>query len=213
MAGYGKSKENTYVRECRVLGVNELDLEPGTGQLTWQKDDGEVVEDVNYVYDESSLRLKYVVTTKSPWAEEKERHYDYEISIDYTEPNFGGKRPWFICPGKGCDNRVAKLYRPPGRDVFACRDCHDLTYESQGKSNTMQYEYIDRWESKCYKILDELDADYGPGIHGLPYHPERPKGMHEDTYRELLDRYTRYHERVLAGFERGVRELTERHDG
>ena len=55
------------------------------------------------------------------------------ILIDWTGTNFGGERPWFICPASGCGKRVAKLYG--GRAMFACRHCLDLAYESQRESD------------------------------------------------------------------------------
>jgi hypothetical protein len=45
----------------------------------------------------------------------------------YTPCN-GGKRRWLLCPS--CHKRVGKLYRPLGEVVFACRQCHQLTYRS-----------------------------------------------------------------------------------
>ena len=45
-----------------------------------------------------------------------------------------GQRRWFRCPGLGgevpCYRRVGFLYLPPNQHRFACRKCHDLTYES-----------------------------------------------------------------------------------
>jgi len=39
-----------------------------------------------------------------------------------------------MCPGAGCDQRVAVLYGP-GR-YFLCRHCYDLVYESQREDKT-----------------------------------------------------------------------------
>src|SRR5215211_7505330 len=50
------------------------------------------------------------------------------VPLTWTACNFGGERPWFMCPGAGCDQRVAVLYGP-GR-YFLCRHCYDLVYES-----------------------------------------------------------------------------------
>ena len=51
------------------------------------------------------------------------------VPLSWTACNFGGERPWFVCPGVGCGRRVALLYGP-GR-YFLCRHCYDLVYESQ----------------------------------------------------------------------------------
>ena len=42
-----------------------------------------------------------------------------------------GERLWFSCPV--CHKRVGQLYLPPGRTMFLCRHCHNLTYESRQK--------------------------------------------------------------------------------
>ena len=34
----------------------------------------------------------------------------YPVSLSWTSCRFGGERPWFICPAKGCQRRVAILY-------------------------------------------------------------------------------------------------------
>jgi hypothetical protein len=48
--------------------------------------------------------------------------------FDYTRCNYGGARRWLLCPR--CFRRVAKLYRPLDEVLFACRQCHELTYRS-----------------------------------------------------------------------------------
>jgi hypothetical protein len=48
--------------------------------------------------------------------------------FDYTRCNYGGGRRWLLCPR--CFKRVAKLYRPLDEVLFACRQCHELTYRS-----------------------------------------------------------------------------------
>jgi len=48
------------------------------------------------------------------------------IAFCFSRGGRGGFRRWFCCPV--CGRRMFKLYRPPGSNVFACRQCHDLTY-------------------------------------------------------------------------------------
>lgn len=50
------------------------------------------------------------------------------IIITHTVPNYGGKRYWFICPG--CKRRVGVLYIIEHGDIFKCRDCYNLIYQS-----------------------------------------------------------------------------------
>jgi hypothetical protein len=49
---------------------------------------------------------------------------DLEVPLEWTACNFGGERPWFICPGAGCSRRVAVLHAA-GKH-FLCRHCYDL---------------------------------------------------------------------------------------
>jgi hypothetical protein len=51
----------------------------------------------------------------------------------WTPCNFGGSRPWFVCPGQGCGRRAAILYLLEEDDSFLCRLCLDLPYKSQGE--------------------------------------------------------------------------------
>ena len=49
------------------------------------------------------------------------------IPVAWTPCNFGGYRPWFVCPEKegGCGRRVAILYEP---NPPLCRICRGLCY-------------------------------------------------------------------------------------
>jgi hypothetical protein len=47
--------------------------------------------------------------------------------FDYSRCN-GGKRRWLLC--LSCFKRVGKLYCPRNEVLFACRQCHQLTYRS-----------------------------------------------------------------------------------
>jgi hypothetical protein len=50
------------------------------------------------------------------------------IYVETTKPNYGGVRLWWTCPD--CGRRCGKLYMPGRPWRFACRLCHELTYES-----------------------------------------------------------------------------------
>lgn len=55
-----------------------------------------------------------------------------------TPSNLRGLRWWWLCPE--CDRRCLKLYFPPRAVRFACRICHDLSYESAQSSRQRYYE-------------------------------------------------------------------------
>ena len=50
------------------------------------------------------------------------------VRLISTRCNYGGNRYWFVCPS--CSNRVGVLYRKPLNQVFICRKCNDLTYQT-----------------------------------------------------------------------------------
>jgi hypothetical protein len=99
------------------------------------------------------------------------------VSLDWTACNFGGERPWFVCPGAGCGRRVAVLYRI-GR-YFLCRCCYDLVYESQ-RENGMH-----RALRRAQAIRERL----GGSTNMTKPFPERPKGMHHETYWRLREEH------------------------
>ena len=72
-----------------------------------------------------------------------------DISITTTPCYYGGVRHWFLCPavvdGVLCEDRVGVLYLPPGAQVFGCRQCYGLTYESCQQSH------------KYDRVMDHLD--------------------------------------------------------
>ena len=96
------------------------------------------------------------------------------VELAWTACNFGGERPWFICPGAGCGRRVAVLYGP-GR-YFLCRHCYDLSYESQREHKTH------RALRRAQKIRQRL----GGSANMMEAFPEKPKGMHHDTYMRMF---------------------------
>jgi hypothetical protein len=51
--------------------------------------------------------------------------FDQEVEIDFDYVNFGGSRPYLLCQ---CGYRANVLYMKPGNYIFACRECHHLTY-------------------------------------------------------------------------------------
>jgi len=100
-----------------------------------------------------------------------------QVPLVWTPCNYGGKRPWFICPGGGkswqCGRRVAFLCFAEG--YFRCRRCHDLTYSSHNKSK------LDRMYRKARKIRRRLGADMSL----LSPIAWKPKGMHRKTFDRL----------------------------
>jgi hypothetical protein len=102
----------------------------------------------------------------------------YRVPLAWTACNFGGARPWFVCPGRRCGRRAALLYL--GGGYFLCRGCQDLTYASQrerGGSVAALH--------RCQGIRLRLGGS--PNM-AKPF-PGKPKGMHRKTYRRLYEEH------------------------
>jgi hypothetical protein len=109
------------------------------------------------------------------------------VPLSWTPCNFGGERPWFLCPGAGCGQRVAVLYGP-GR-YFLCRHCYDLSYQSQR-------------DTKMYRALhraQDIRRRLGGSANMLEPFPEQPKGMHWRTYEQLWWEHHEAEMEQLAG--------------
>lgn len=146
----------------------------------------------------AAVRLEYTVTDTRTGEEDEK---SYEVPLEYTNCNFGGERPWFRCPGKGCGKRVGKLYCPPQDRLYLCRHCHDLGYRSSRNSGNEMIQAELRYR-RAYAKIDEQGRRPHPNSWDRPFIPDRPKGMHRETYDELVDDLRRvYREWDEAGLE------------
>ena len=79
----------------------------------------------------------------------------YPIFLRSTPCTLGGNRPWFVCPVRDCDRRVAILY---GGRIFACRHCYHLVYRSQQEDDyDRAARRADRIREKLFSIYESLD--------------------------------------------------------
>lgn len=121
---------------------------------------------------EAFLRLQY-----APAADKNEPVMaDQHIALTFTEPNFGGRRWWMVCPSGG--GRVAKLYVPPGCDRFASREEWHLVYQSQRQGE----------RARAFERLFRLQRKLGC-VERWGAEPERPKGMWRSTFEAFLRAY------------------------
>jgi hypothetical protein len=140
---------------------------------TWTSSGGSKNSISTLVY-KNHIELSYTITLASGEPE----NLRYPVELTWTSCNYGGKRPWFICPGRNCGRRVGKLYL--GYKYFLCRHCNNLTYESRRNSIS------DRLADKAHKIRSKLGGE--PGFQ-YPF-PDKPKGMHWKTYIRLKNQAT-----------------------
>jgi len=120
------------------------------------------------------------------------------VSLEWTACNFGGERPWFVCPGAGCGRRVALLYGL-GK-YFLCRHCYDLVYESQ-RDNAMN-----RALHKAQSNREKL----GGSANMMEPFPEKPKGLHWSTYERLWWEHHEVEMEQLAGMREWLDKLEKK---
>jgi hypothetical protein len=182
MGGFGSTRwawasTKETVEGNRRLDINRLRqagcLQPGYwGSWEW-KQDGERVAWIQFRREGDRLVLSYRVRHHGGEWQDVEQ----PTLIAWTPCRFGGVRPYFVCPGVvngiACGRRVAKLYG--AETYFLCRYCYRLGYASQREDR------YDRAFRRANKIRMRLGGE--PGLAAL--FPDRPKGMHRQTYQRL----------------------------
>jgi hypothetical protein len=113
---------------------------------------------------------------------------NYPVNLTTTPCHIGGERHWFLCPARGCGQRVAVIY---GGGIFACRKCHQLAYPSQREDPS----------DRAVRRADRLRARLGwPGgvLEGADW--GKPKGMHWRTYERLCDEHDALNDIMSCNF-------------
>jgi hypothetical protein len=175
MGGYGSGSRynsNSTTSDYRSMDIRHWQRE-GVLKLgcsfsfTWSRN-GEVIASIQARGECDRVWLTYRHRRNDgPW---KDEHYP--VTVEWTPCHFGGSRPWFRCPASGCGQRVAILY---GGEIFACRHCHRLAYQSQREAPH------GRALSQAQAIRVKLGGS--PSL-AEPF-PPKPKGMHRRTYERL----------------------------
>jgi len=134
MGGFGSTRwgwtgTRDTVESARSLDINRLNqagcLRPGYwGGWEWKRD-GERVADIVLRATAGQLNLSYRIRQHG----DEWRDIEQPTPIIWVPCRFGGRRPYFLCPGRGCGRRVAKLYCAATH--FLCRHCYRLAYASQ----------------------------------------------------------------------------------
>ncbi len=143
--------KKTTVEDVHQLDIRRLDLRRFDGYIILMWKDGKTVD---YLYEGDRVVLL--------------RHHQ-TIYLTRTKCNYGGERPWFLCPR--CAKRVAILYEVD--QWFQCRHCHGLPYASQRECE------IGRMQRKARKIRRHL----GASDNLLEPIYIKPKGMHWKVFR------------------------------
>jgi hypothetical protein len=160
--GAGRPATHVKAENCLRLDVRRWHRKGmlwagSAGTWAWTNTEtGERRGSIGYRVESGAVRLDYSTDNKPS---------GQTVELTYTRCNYGGARPWFVCPIRF--ERVAVLYLRAGR--FACRHCQRLTYASQSGDS------IDRTWRKQYKAEEKLGENW-----------QRPKGMHRRTHERLM---------------------------
>jgi hypothetical protein len=133
--------------DIRYFHKNKL-LTPGRySTFSWTRG-GEPSGNINVKVENDCLRLIYRYRDYGEeWQDVKERVY-----LDWTRCNYGGRRPWFLCPL--CGRRVGIL--AAAGKLFLCRHCYRLKYWSQLETD------LDRTNRKVTNLKNRLNRK---GLH------------------------------------------------
>lgn len=193
----------------------------GAGSGTWQRPDTRTTVEESPSLDILRLRrsghlkanARAALQWQAPWAagledhqvrlytEAARVHISYRMigesgdttmsaAVEWEPCPLGGSRPWWRCPE--CGRRTAKLYLPPERWRFACRQCHDLVYWTQRAPDTQ------RLRKRLNRLRDRVDdrpvssrrrGDLAELLELERSLPMRPTGMHRATYARLGEEY------------------------
>ena len=121
MGGYGSGRwgwhrKKTQVEECLKLTIYFLKpyLRAGNGgTVRWSRGDEErasIGYEVSACKQPKSVQLNYTINARKGCPEE----LSCSVNLTTTPLPWGGFRYWFVCPLKGCSQRVGCLYLPPG---------------------------------------------------------------------------------------------------
>jgi hypothetical protein len=147
-------------------------VEAGKSLIQEWKDNGLPVISNNVEVKPDMVVLRY--QARPPDNQSGQRNDIQErVGLSFSSCNYGGRRPWFICPMPECNRHVAVLYLQ-GMD-FICRVCAPLTYECR------RLDQRNRAVLHARKIRTRL----GGKVTVTDPFPERPKGMHRTTYNLL----------------------------
>lgn len=166
-------------------------LNPGTfAALSWSRPDGSPWGSLGVkALSDNAIELHY---TRTPQGGEPEQVRE-TIKLDKTACNYGGDRPWFVCPD--CYRRRGVLYCGPRG--FICRECAGLSYRTRNIGT----------EGRLFARIARIRRQLGwPQGVASGNHWGKPKWMHYRTFERLC----REHEaladaatdRLWATFER-----------
>ena len=200
----GRSGGRPTVERCLTVDLPMMmrrggltDVGHGSGTLTWSRN-GHQTGSVGYSYSmwEDDFGWIELSFTWTPYGGQPQP-IKQRISLTCTEPNYGGRRWWMVCPKS--NRRVLKLHLPPGGDKFLSREAWRLGYRCQRVTSS------DRTLERLFRLQQKLGGEPG-WDRGL----ERPKGMWWRTYERHLARHDQLDAAVGADMMRQLAVLSDR---
>ena len=131
----------------------------------------------------------------------------WALELSHKPNGYGGSQAFFRCPA--CGRRVRYLYQA-GAGLL-CRKCAGLNYKSQQETRSDSMYYYHKGIDLAEKLLDIWSGERPDGFSFCTWIPEKPRYMHQTTYRRYLLRFLRYQEkhynREMADMARMLRLL------
>lgn len=129
------------------------------------------------------VRREYVEMWGGRWSQ--------TVELSRIASGFGGSRAFWLCPA--CGGRVRYLYFTGA--IFLCRKCAGVNYKSQQETKSDCMYYYDKGMALVEKHLDRWPRIRPDGFSFCRWVPDRPRYMHQTTYRRYLARFLRYRQK------------------
>lgn len=130
------------------------------------------------------------------------RKGEQEIALSHKPNGYGKSQTFFMCPV--CGARLRFLYFNGKDRLFKCRQCSRLNYRSQQETRSDSMYYYGKGMALVEKHLDAWPGVRPDGFRFCDWAPDRPRYMHQTTYRRYLARFLRYREKHI---EREIEDL------
>ncbi len=114
--------------------------------------------------------------------------WDQTLELSRKANGYGGSQAFFLCPACGARRRY--LYQKG--TGFLCRKCAKLNYRSQQETRSDSMYFYRKGCELVEKHLDTWPRVRPDGFSFCAWIPERPRYMHQTTYKRYLRRFARY---------------------
>jgi hypothetical protein len=180
------------VEDHRFIDIRQWHLQgrlkPGQSfPWSWQRNGGKFGS-IQVEVEPQRVVIRYELREPGRKCEEVEEL----VYLDFSPCNYGGQRPWFLCPD--CSRRSAVLY---WRRNFSCRRCHGLVYETQ---------QVSRWK-RALRRMEKIRMRLGGARDIVAPLPPKPPRMRWSTYQRLAAEEQKAASEHLAELEGGIAQL------